>query len=307
MKLVAGIDGGGTSTRAILINEKGEALAIGRSGSSSIDTVSRDITKKHIGEAITNAFKEANINERELQCLYVGLGGVANNEDKNEVQELLMNIESIKINKVIVENDTRVALAGGLKGKNGLAFIVGTGSVCFGIDDYGNQWKSGGWGYKIDDPGSGYYLGREAIAYTARAYDGRAKKSKLSEEVFEKLGLKEINDISRVLYAEDFTRTKIASFAGVVLHHAEEGVEEALEIVNGGCKELALMAKAVESKLKFNGEVVITAIGGIVENSKLYRETLKKSLEEMVPNARFVEPLTTAIEGAGIMALQNLK
>ena len=70
--------------------------------------------------------------------------------------------------------DQETALAGALGAPCGMVLIAGTGSICFGRDAVVKQPGSGGYGHKIDDEGSGYALGRDALAAVVRAQDGRA-------------------------------------------------------------------------------------------------------------------------------------
>ena len=58
--------------------------------------------------------------------------------------------------------DQEIALAGAIDGP-GAVLVAGTGAICCGRDGAGNRTRVGGYGYLIDDGGSGYALGRDIL------------------------------------------------------------------------------------------------------------------------------------------------
>src|SRR4030081_3782410 len=60
---------------------------------------------------------------------------------------------------------TRVAATGSAAG--------GTAGALAAVRGGGREGRAGGWGYLLGDEGSGYWLGREAIAVLLRALEGR--------------------------------------------------------------------------------------------------------------------------------------
>lgn len=304
--IFVGIDGGGSSTRLVLMNEKSEILGIGKSGPSSIDTVYSHITKDNFTDALENAWIESGIKKRKLDSIFVGLGGVLSDKDKEVVKRIIKEMKIVDDENVKVENDTRIALAGGLATQPGLCLIVGTGSVCYGRDESGKEWKAGGWGYKIDDPGSGYDIGRMALTYMVRAYDGREVKTDLVEAIFKHIGLDEINDVSRVIYGEDYSRTDIAALAPIVLEYAKKGDVLANKIIKTGVKELADMVEAVIKNLNFKSDRILMAtIGGIAQSGLAFSEPLHNELKERIKNIEIINPILSPVIGAGLLALKE--
>ena len=55
----------------------------------------------------------------------------------------------------IIFGDQHAALYGAHCQGKGIILIAGTGSVCYGMDGMGGEARAGGWGYLIDDEGSG--------------------------------------------------------------------------------------------------------------------------------------------------------
>ena len=59
----------------------------------------------------------------------------------------------------------------------------------------------GGYGYLIDDGGSGYALGRDILTAVVRAADGRGPATALTQAVFAALGVQSVGEIITWLYA----------------------------------------------------------------------------------------------------------
>ncbi|MEI3013924.1 MAG: hypothetical protein V8T36_03730 [Ruthenibacterium lactatiformans] len=78
--------------------------------------------------------------------------------------------------------------------------MAGTGSICFGRDAAGKTARSGGYGHKIDDEGSGYALGRDALAAVVRAQDGRGPRTLLTDLVFAQLKVVDVGGLVQFTY-----------------------------------------------------------------------------------------------------------
>ena len=118
--------------------------------------------------------------------------------------------------------------------------IAGTGSSCY-VRHNGRYSLVGGWGHLIDDAGSGFWLGKEALNAALREEDGRGERTVLTRMVNEKLG-KDVRTCIGALYAGG--KPMIASFAPLVLEAAGYGDRIAKEILHRAADELALLIRA---------------------------------------------------------------
>src|SRR2546426_12051867 len=57
----------------------------------------------------------------------------------------------------------------------GVVVIAGTGSIAYGRNAAGQTARAGGWGFAISDEGSGYWIGRAAVASAMRSLDEEGK------------------------------------------------------------------------------------------------------------------------------------
>jgi N-acetylglucosamine kinase len=99
MVYVLGIDGGGTKTVCLLMDETGNILSRGKSGASNYQTIGIDATKIAIQTAINKAIysflDDKNYKKILIKGLGIGLAGVGRQEDFNVINNL---VEQVKIN-----------------------------------------------------------------------------------------------------------------------------------------------------------------------------------------------------------------
>ena len=297
MNYYLGIDGGGTKTRVCLINSREEIIGFKDAGPSSIDTVENDVTKKHFEEAIKELVKG-----KSITAIFAGLGGVATNDDKEKVKEIINSLNlTTHPSHIYVENDTRNALASGLCFEEGISLIVGTGSVAFGKDTYGHIHKCGGWHYKEGDAGSSFDLGFQAIRMMVRAYDGRIEHNDFTTDVFHALELKTIEEIIPLLDELYTDRTRVAKLAPYVTKHANNGNVYALKIVENATDELALMISGVYKNLTLN-EKKCVIVGSLGNAPGVFRERLEKKIKVIDLEIQILKPLVDPALGAALMA-----
>ena len=90
-KLFLGIDGGGTKTAVCLLDENKNIIAQAQSGPSSYDTVTQEVFKANILDALSKLTYEG-----EIVSVFAGLGGICNENDANVVRNTLLMIEVLK-------------------------------------------------------------------------------------------------------------------------------------------------------------------------------------------------------------------
>ena len=299
---VIGIDGGGTKTKACLMDESGVILGIGNSGPSSIDTVPLVTTIKCIKEAILECLDNK---VYKIAAVYVGLGGIVTKEDSLKVSNELSKLSFLEDNALIIsENDTRTALAGGLATREGISIIIGTGSVAYGRNDYGEEWISGGYGYKEGDAGSSYDLGRQCLKLLAKAIDGRIETTPFISSVSDYLGVQMNKSILvKVLDELWLNRTATAGLAPFVTKFANLGDSNALKIVHVATTELASLIKSVYKNVPLKNKQV--AIIGSLGNAKgVFNEMFIQKVKDIDEEIEVIPQKLDPVVGAALQALK---
>ena len=241
---------------------------------------------------------------RAIDSIFVGMGGISAPSDVEVVRGMLNGLDLNPAAVIGIDHDVRVALAGGTAGAPGIALIVGTGSSCYGRNAAGKSWRSGGWGYIMDDYGSGFYLGQQALEAVIRAYDGRGAATALTAPVLQALGLDDELGLMHSIYYPTLNFGGIAQLARIVVRVAEQDAV-AYAIVERGCAELALMVKATADHLRLSGEFPVVPVGGLV-SSGWYRERVAAAIAAAVPGALVSYPLVSPVVGAALLALEQV-
>jgi N-acetylglucosamine kinase-like BadF-type ATPase len=288
MRYFLGIDGGGTKTKAIIINEHFDVVFEGKSGPSSIDTVDSETTIKNIVLSIQN-FVDANPNIT-FTAVFIGLGGIVFESDYIKVENLVRRLPQVDENTIVrARNDMYNALYSSNQFHEGIALICGTGMVAFGLKDH-KQHKAGGWGYKEGELGSGYHLGREAIRHTTRAYDGRLRKTAFAKEIAQTIDFNNSTDIFSTMENFYSNRTLTASLAPIVIKHANLNNPYAKQICRMATKELALAIRAVYKKLNFT-EVTLVVVGSLGNAPGYFKEQLHLEIKKIDSGISIIEPV----------------
>ena len=305
-RYVLGIDGGGTKTQAIILDERGNLCGVGIGGSANYDAVGLEVAQVSIQHAVEAAARQAHLHPQHFDSAFLGIAGVVSGRDKAIVHNMS---ESLSLSKQVgIDHDCRIALAGGLSGRPGIVLIVGTGSSCFGVNARGEQWRAGGWGHLISDEGSSYWFGVQAMRVAVGSFDGRLGKTPLLERVMQALDIAHMDDILHRIYVDDMGKTEIASLAPLLIEAAEEGDEIAVGLIEQGAKDLAACVQGVAKKLAFDIQegFELVCVGGLFKAGEPFLQPLRTAIHELLPQCHLKKPELSPVLGAAILALAQI-
>ncbi len=139
-------------------------------------------------------------------------------------------------------------------GKPGLVLHAGTGSFVAARAADGSVHYAGGLGWKLGDAGSGFDLGRRAIAHALLELQGQSMPgakafSPLAEALRTHTGLIDYAANSRFFYNDTGANAAISAFAPRVLELAEQDCGPAQQVVADSVTELARLADQVIHRL----------------------------------------------------------
>ena len=303
MKHYIGVDGGGSKTAALVIDEDGKPLGRGQAGASNHLRVGIDAATRNIERAVNIALVEAGIAIRNVDYAYCGIAGADHPVHRQRV------IDSLQIffprGNFIVDNDARIALTGAVGFDNGIVIISGTGSVAFGRNQAGQEARAGGWGPTLGDEGSGYAIGREGLSAIVRAHDGRGRRTKMTELLCYDYDMCTPEDLPRFVYASTTHADDIARYGKLVIEAARSGDEVAGEILERGGRELGECVLAVARRLKLTeSEFPVAYVGGAFNAGELLLGPMRGIIREQAPAAELIQPKNTPVEGAAMMAIR---
>ena len=262
-----GVDGGQSSTSALIGDEAGQVVGIGYAGPCNHVSTAESHARfcDAIGGAVGAALKAAGLSDVRFAAACLGLsGGPA---DKEVLARELVAAEQYRIT-----NDAVIALLGATGGEPGVIAISGTGSIAYGRNAEGRTARAGGWGYVFGDEGGAFDLVRQALRAALRHEEGWGHSTALREALLEVTGAANVNDLLHRFYTPDYPRARIASYATLVDEAARQGDAIARDILHGAGQALATFVAAVRRQLFHRGERArISYIGGVFR-SEILRE-----------------------------------
>jgi N-acetylglucosamine kinase-like BadF-type ATPase len=297
-----GIDGGGTHTRAVLVETGPGAsdrpVGEGRAEAANLNRVGLEAAAKNVGVAVTEACARGEIVPTAITAACVGLAGVQHPKNHRRMLTALKAI--LPISQLTLETDARVALAGATDLHPGVVIIAGTGSISCGINAHGRYVRAGGWGPTMGDEGSGHYIGRRALEAVMGAYDHRKPPTRLTEPVCRYLGVSSPPELPPVIYdSPGEERRDIAQLSRIVVEAARGGDQVALEILNDAASQLARAATTVIGQLEMSNENFRVAyVGGVFDAGELILSPLRRAILVAAPHALLAAPLFPPVIGA---------
>ena len=232
------------------------------------------------------------------RALVIGCAGVSNRETSALLEGCLRNGGYTGPLRLL--GDQEIALAGAVDGP-GAVLIAGTGAVCFGKDLHGQSFRVGGYGYLIDDEGSGYAIGRDLLVAAVRSADGRIAPTPLRERVLAAIGAADENGLVTWLYAPGREKKEIAALARLLPPAVEAGDSAALRIAEKAAQELAdLVLTGWKKTGMTGGELALT--GSILTHHALIRERVIALVHDALPDISIHDPRGTSAQGAARLA-----
>ena len=305
-QLFLGVDGGGTKTHAIIINESGQVVGEGIFGASNPLRVGIERAVANIFKATENACDAAERSRADIVAIECGLAGVRREDLRHSVRQRIY--ENFRLETLEVITDAEIALYAVNSGKAAIVVIAGTGSVCLGRNDNGEKAIAGGWGPLAGDEGGGAGIARRALQAIAKAIDGRGKPTILSQYAADYFRASTPEDVVVAIYMPQTDNTKIAGFARFVVKAAKEKDKAALEILREGGEELGIAATAVIKKLKLQKQTIpIGFVGGIFKAGKLFTQPIIEQVHKIAPNIYPVHPKKSPAQAAAEMALKKFQ
>ena len=289
-----GIDGGGSTLRCGIYGENLKCvhlLELSETANPSVIGFSQ--VEELLKYALIKTLDEAAISSSNVR--YVG-AGMAGAEQNPEWFRAILTL-SLPHAKITVAPDYEIALIGAHGKRFGILVLSGTGSVACGIDGSGELVHSGGWGYLLDDRGSGYWLGLEMLRSVTRVADGRMQKTGLYKQTFAHLKISTPDELISWLYNPETNNREISQMAPLLLECAVAGDLEALRIVEDGTDHLYQLYMNVIKRLDFTDTPVMFA-GGLLSSDTLLRRLLMQKIGiKKVPTPKY-----SPVEGAALMA-----
>ena len=290
---VLGIDGGGTRTRASIVNED-KVLAFAESGSIKRLRVGAAVAEQNLRALLAEVYKQAGVSRVAAASAGVASAGMPGVPEWIESVFADFGVEHSE-----VVGDEVIALDAAFKGGPGILQIAGTGTNSIGRAPDGGRESAGGWSSRLGDEGSGYWIGLHAVRRALNAYD-REEPSRVIEVVGGIWGTSTINEL--VNLGDSTPGPDFAALAPAICQLAEEGDRVAQGVLQQAAHDLVGFVLLVRAKLRrkhqLAEEVPVAWIGSVIGKCHFIREEFFAGLRAAVPDIPILDREVNAIEGA---------
>jgi N-acetylglucosamine kinase-like BadF-type ATPase len=303
VKHFLGVDGGGTKSAFLLINDTGQIMGAHAEGPAYYLEVGWDMLKARLAHGIRAVCQQAGLSLSDVDYAFLGLP--AYGEDSS----LLTAFDGLVASALPracfrCGNDAVCGWAGALAGQDGINLVCGTGSMAYGV--YGGQTaRAGGWGELFGDEGSAHWVSREGLTLFARMADGRTERTALYERMRQHFRLHTDLDLCGAVYGKGGAqRSAVAGLAALIARVALEGDPHAQNIFSRAVAQLTELVHAVRARLQIPGEEVVNVSysGGLFQQVGLLLKPLQTQLSADTRRYNVVAPQLPPVAGAALYA-----
>jgi N-acetylglucosamine kinase len=298
MKCFLGLDGGGTKTECVVVNESGAIIARGRGPASNPTRIGIPAALAALQQTYKSAIGSTRI-PLEVAALCAGLAGTARAEFREPILHFLN--EQFPAALVDLRTDLEVSLDAMPQGP-AIVLVVGTGSAAIGRSASGAVQREGGFGPADSDEGSAYDIGRAAIA-AARDASSSDEADDLSRQILRHLGCANWNEVdSKSITNADAVYPRVFP---VVAAAADAGNSLAQSLLQSAAEKLASFAHRLAESLQLvDVKLPLGKSGGTVGRSPFFDQAIDQELLRKLPNLSIT---TFSIEPAEVAAWTALQ
>ena len=302
MRYVLGLDGGGTKTECVLMDETRRIVATSRGGPSNPMRVGFGGALAAVCEAVHMAIASAKVPNNTVASLCAGLAGTAYPESGRKMRLLLEEEFPGKLVRVCTDMDlTLEAIGDGAA----IVLIAGTGSAAVGRDASGNTARVGGHGYLLGDEGSAYHAGQRAVLESLRYFERTGTDTAMGKKILSEIGAASWADLqSRVYAAPDEVFPRLFP---TMLLAAEAADPTARELLDDCAAALAELVGDLAERLQLQShDFLLAKTGGMLGRSAWFDERLAYYLRKAVPHAQSTDLQLSPAGAAARLALRLL-
>jgi glucosamine kinase len=290
---VMGIDGGGTNVRVVIADQDLNVLGSAQDAGVNPKVVGTELSAQRLQSAACHALADAQLPGESIAAVRIGLAGGGKEWDPTSLRTIMPKAHIASV------GDLKIALVGARGEPLGVVILSGTGSGAFGISMTGDELHVGGVGYLLDDVGSGYWLGKEAVRRSLLAIDELGPPTGLQSTIMTMHHLTDRYQLVTWMYEH---RPAVAQLAPIVLDYAAAGDAVAHAIIMEGAHELAHMVSTVMRRLGGLSTGHIAFAGGLLTTSNPLSRQL--CVELNLPD--MPQPRYPPVMGAALLAILSV-
>ncbi|MBN1964761.1 MAG: ATPase [Anaerolineae bacterium] len=295
--LLLGVDGGGSKTEALLVDQAGQVIGFGQSGGSNHQTIGLDTAIRHIREAAQQALAG-----RRAQYAAHCLAGADLPPDFALLKPALTGLGLSEA--FVLYNDVIAVFRAGSSQPFGMAVVCGMGFNAGGISRDGCEERFPALGAVTGDRAGGGYIGEAALGAAFRAWDGRGPVTCLQQDVMQALGADTMLALAERLVQNQITHWQIAALTPLVFAAAARGDAVARGLIREQGREIGTAILAILRRLDLLDVSCQAVLGGSVfygEGTLLMR-TVRRAVRPFAPLVEIKRLDMRPVVGAALLA-----
>jgi glucosamine kinase len=299
------VDAGGTSTRAVVLDNSGRAYGYGRSGVGNPTAAGVREAVNATGAAAEQAMSRGTGSGRPALAL-IAMAGEKTAAFREQISDRL---NTLGVRHVVLEHDLLGVFHSGTAALDGYSLIAGTGTVAARIRGGQLDRVVGGKGWLLGDAGGGFWIGHAVARAVVASLDGQGQDTALADLVLDAMGIEAnmttvagraeaLRQLVSALYARP--PISLAEFAPLAFTVHEDGV--ARPILVGASAALADLLSVVRAP-DLLGPVVV---GGsiIVRGILAAPPSLQAELVAPAGGDPLI-PVSDGLVGAAVLVLRH--
>ncbi|MCL4447548.1 MAG: hypothetical protein M1163_04020 [Candidatus Thermoplasmatota archaeon] len=301
---IISVDGGATKTIAVVHSTEGRVLGVGVAGSSNYKNVGLITFNRNLLSAIEKAKENSGVNEVEEYTF--ALAGMKDSEkDSKTIIDTLNGM--LPDTKLSFYNDGEAGFYSRFPEGTGIVVAPGTGMVSYGVYD-GRVERSCGWGWFLDDEGSGFSIGLKCLREATKLMDIRDdRNTRILNFVREYFKLSDDRELVSRVGRGKLDIRGIALLATHVSRLAEEDDAVANEIMNEAAHSSLSFRLSLYKRLGSPTEINISGYGGVLRAGEWYWNRITREIDERIGKMKYKPPLFGYEAVIGSMVLRHIE
>jgi len=298
--VVVGVDGGGTKTDLVAVDEHGTVVGRASGGGANWEGVGTDAVGEVLGGLLDEVLGAAGRDRSSVAAWVCCLAGVDWPSDQIRLAPVLDGL-GVAGERLLL-NDSFAALRSGTSSPVGCVSIAGTGGVCAGRNAAGEVARSMGVG--IGEGSGAWTLVSGALSAIAEAHHHSGPPTALTDRF---TAVADVADVEA--YFEGVTRGTVAvgaDLAPLVLEVAAGGDPVADTVArDAGARHGRDLAGLADRLDMCGSSVEVVLAGGVhVHGAGAFREAFSDAVLDRVPEAEFIVLESPPVVGATLLALE---
>jgi N-acetylglucosamine kinase-like BadF-type ATPase len=288
-RLVVGVDAGGSTTRAA-VGVDGALVRSAEGPGANASVIGVD----DAADAILTTIRRVLERDRPA-AIVIGAAGAGRAGVADALRDLVAS--AYGESRVVVADDTSIALRGAIAAGPGIVLIAGTGSCAYA--EHGDlRVRVGGLGYFAGDEGSAFAIGMAAVRAYGRVLDGRAREDETTALVARALDAPDRDAYLAALYDRPPLPATIAALAPSIVAFAGKGNRVAGKIVQAAALELGDLVKSAATQTRLvDTSPAVALCGGLLRENSMLTFLLETRIVGDLPGASIVRG-GNALDGA---------